>query len=139
MENLKFNNSEASLSQPVTIGLLLQYADEFLIPRFSEMMSEMMDEKLNKGFSQFSKNLDEKLDKRFAAHTNELKQYVETRLGHQNHDLKVYIDDKLADQTSEIFLRIDKKDKPFKRKVVDVFKKNRLATTQEIKYLEQLT
>ena len=55
--------------------------------------------------------------------------------------LKSYIDDKLADYTSDIFKRLEKKDikeKEFKRKVVELFKRHDIGTTEDLAFLDGL-
>lgn len=50
--------------------------------------------------------------------------------------------DKLADYTSDIFKRLDKKyarEKQFKTKVVELFRKHNIGTPEEIAYLEGLS
>ncbi len=128
MENLNYKN-EDFLNQTVTMSILMQYTHDVLKPTFKEAMLEYTDEFL---IPRFSEMMDEKMDKRF----NEFDIKLD---GKVTHELKAYIDQKLAEQTSDIFQRIDKKDKPFKRKVVDVFVTSRLATDEEITFLQGLT
>ena len=67
--------------------------------------------------------------------------HVEQRLGEVNYDLKVYIDEKLADYTSDIFNRLDKKykkDGQFKEKVVELFRKHKIGTPEELAFLKGL-
>lgn len=99
------------LNKTVTLGVLLEYTDEFLIPR----MSDLMDEKL-----------EEKFDKKLAV---------------QTHELKDYVDKKLANSTAEIFQRLDRKygtDKQFKTRVIELFKKHKIGAANDWNFLEGL-
>jgi hypothetical protein len=103
----KSNNLQKSnnLDKPVTLGLLLEYTDEFLIPR----LSDVIDDK------------------------------IKTANAGQESRIKSYMDDKLADYTSDIFRRLDKKykkEKQFKEKVVELFKKHKIGTGEDISFLE---
>ncbi len=105
---------KTDLNKTVTLGVLLEYTDEFLLPRIGEMFEDS--------------------EKR-------LKKYVNEENGQLKHELKTYIDDKLADYTSDIFKRLDKKyqkDHAFKEKVVTLFKKHRIGSAEEIAFLEGL-
>jgi len=77
--NTPHTYQQEELDKPVTLGVLLEYTDEFLIPK----MAEIMDEKLNES--------DRKIDKRFGE--------IDKRFGELEYNLKSYIDDKLADYT----------------------------------------
>jgi hypothetical protein len=92
-----------NFDKPVTLGVLLEFTNDFLIPAMSDM--------------------------------------VKSANAEQEYNLKVYVDGKLADYTSDIFKRLDKKyqtDKNFKEKVVEILKRNNMASSEEIAFLEGL-
>lgn len=99
------------LQQSVTLGVLLDYTDEFLIPKITEIVTDIVEISVNKSNASLK------------------------------HELKEYIDQKLGDYTSDIFKRLDKKyqkDKQFKEKVVDLFKKHKIGTAEELAFLDGL-
>lgn len=101
--------NQGDMDKVVTLGLLLQYTDEFLIPTMSDL-------------------IDQKLDEKFKVNNAQLE-----------HNLKSYIDDKLADQLSEIFKRWDKayeREKDFKRKLIELFKKHNIGDGEDWAFLE---
>lgn len=105
---------QSELEKPITMGVLLEYTDEFLIPKFSELMDYKLE------------SVNGEWDKKFAS---------------QTHELKSYIDDKLADHTLEMFRRLDEKyqkEKQFRERVVALFKKNNIGSPEDIAYLEGL-
>ncbi|MFA5813397.1 MAG: hypothetical protein WC862_02695 [Patescibacteria group bacterium] len=98
---------QTELDRPVTMGILLEYTDEFLIPRFSELMDDKIKEANAK----------------------------------QTHEIKSYLDNRLADHTAELFSRLDRKyqsEKQFREKVVELFRKHQIGTTEDIAYLAGL-
>lgn len=113
----EFKQKHASeLNTPVTMGVLLEYTDQFLIPAMSEII---------KGESGTIKT--------------EIKTEMKAEMAKLEHNLKSYIDDKLANYTSDIFKRLERtfqRDKAFKEKLVDVLKKNKIGTAEEIAFLE---
>lgn len=121
MIKMKFTKKRSDLAKPVTLGLLLEYTDDFLLPK----ISDIMDEKIQKNNVKFEYNFN-KLERNFSK---------------LEYNLKSYIDDKLADYTSDIFKRLDKKyqhDKKFKEKIVELLKKHHIGTEVDLAYLEGL-
>ena len=113
---------EEELNKPVTLGILLEYTDEFLMPKIYDTMGAMMDEKIGVANA--------KLEQKMKAGNAKLE-----------HNLKSYIDDKLADYTSDIFKRLDKKyekDQQFKSKVVELFRAYNIGKPEDVAYLEGL-
>ncbi|MBI5728790.1 MAG: hypothetical protein HY983_00900 [Candidatus Magasanikbacteria bacterium] len=112
------------LEQPVTLGVLLEYTDSFLMPK----MVDIMDERFAKVNERF-----DKMDERFKETDN--------KIARNEYNLKVYIDEKLANYTSDIFKRLEKKQEKetaFKKKVVDLFKKHHIGSSEELAFLEGL-
>lgn len=106
--------------QVVTMGLLLEFTEDILIPR----IGDMMDEKMDRRFDAFETKMDEKMDKKFKA--------VE-------HNLKDYVDRKSTETIEEIFRRLEKKfgnEQAFREKVVEVLKKNNIGTEKDFAYFE---
>ncbi len=118
------------LEKNVTLGTLLEYTDEFLIPKMSDLMDEKLDtvkNELKVEMTQMRQDM------------SQMSKEFNSDLGKVNHDLKVYIDERMGTYTSEIFIRLDKKyqkEKDFKQKVVEIFKKNNLGTPEDIAFLE---
>lgn len=118
----KVNLKKDELNKVVTLGVLLEYTDGFLIPKISDLISES--------------------EKRVKSELRgELRGDINSSEGRIKHELKEYIDDKLADYTSDIFRRLDKKyqkEKQFKEKVVELFKKHKIGSQTDLAYLEGL-
>ena len=109
-----FVKNEEDLNKAVTIGVLLEYTDEILLPK----MSELMDEKIAASEAR-----------------------MDLKLGKLEYNLKSYVDRKFFDHTAELFERLDaksQKEKQFKGKVVEIFKKNNFGTPEDIAFLEGL-
>ncbi len=116
MQKERLQHTEEELSKPVTLGVLFEFTEEVLLPR----MSDLMEEKI----IQSEVRTEGRLQK---------------ALAQQTHDLKDYIDRKLADHTAEMFRRLDeryKKDKQFKEKILELFKRNNIGTPEDIAYLQ---
>ena len=106
----------AEMDAPITMGVLLESYDHFLIPA----MSDMMDDKIKASEGR----MDQKLK--------------ESNAGLENR-LKSYIDDKLGEYTSEIFKRLEKtfqKDTAFKSKLIQLLRTHNIGTSEEIAFLE---
>lgn len=106
--------NEEELAKPVTLGILLEYTEEVLIPRFSDVVDDKI------------KESEERIDQKFAKY---------------NHELKDYIDRKLTDHTTELFRRLDARydnDKKFKSKVLEILRRNNFASSEELAFLEGL-
>lgn len=119
-----FAKKHPDLEKPVTLGVLLAFTDEFLLPKVGEMMDGLRGE---------MGGLRDEM--------NGLKSEMRKEMSAMEHRLKVYIDDKLADYTSDIFKRLEKrdiKDREFKARVVEILKRNKLASSEEVAYLDGL-
>lgn len=114
----KVNYNKSDWNKPITKGALLEYTDEFLVPKISELIKES------------ETRIGEKISKCVSAESGALK-----------HELKEYIDKKLDYYTTDIFRRLDKKyqkEKQFKEKVVELFKKYKIGSATDLAYLEGL-
>ncbi len=126
MDNAFQQKNKEDLDKVVTLGVLLEFTDDFLIPK----MGEMMDEKIEKGLQAFEVRFEAKMDGK-----------INTATGKLNHDLKEFITEKQADTVSEIFERLDRKyqkEKQFKEKVLELFKKHNIGSSEDLAYLEGL-
>lgn len=117
-----FVKSEEDLNKAITLGVLLEYTDEFLIPK----MSELMDEKI-------------------VASEQRIGERMNDRIGKLEYDLKSYVDQKLDEKLSEhtlaLFKKLDsrfERERQFKEKVIELFKKNNFGTPEDIAFLEGL-
>lgn len=111
--------NQADLNKPVTVGLLLEYTNEFLIPKMVKIIDERLEEKLEQ-------KLEQKLKTHFAGF---------------EHRLKDYIDRKLTDHTAELFKRLDERygrEKQFKEKIVELFRKHKIGSSEDLAFLEGL-
>lgn len=89
--------------KPVTMGILLEYTDSFLLPKMDEML------KVN------SATLE--------------------------NNLKDYIDRKFSDHQTVLFKKMDeerKRDVQFKEKVIEIFRRQKIGSAEDIAYLEGL-
>ena len=108
MEQNGFVKSEEDLQKVVTLGLLLEYTDGFLIPR----LSDVMDEKIMAS----EQRMDERMNERMGKLEYDLKSYIDQKL-----------DEKLSEYTLMLFKKLDnrfERERQFKAKVVELFKKN---------------
>lgn len=81
--------------------------------------------------------MDEVLNPRF----EELETGIRKDMHGMEHRLKSYMDDKLADHSSDTSKKIEQtrqKDKQFHGKVVEIFKKHEIGTTEDIVFLEKV-
>ena len=106
------------LEKPVTLGVLLEYTDSFLIPKMAELIKE---------------------------ETNgveyRLKSFVKEENAGAEHRLKSYIDRKLSDHTAELFKRLDERyhtDRQFKQKIVELLRKHHIGAAEDLAFLEGL-
>lgn len=109
---MKKKMSKKMEDQVVTMGLLLEFTEDILIPR----LSEAMDEKIKASEERTNKNVKA-----------------------TEHNLKSYIDRKSTETTDEVFRRLEKKygnDKAFREKVVQVLKKHKIGTAEDFAYFE---
>lgn len=93
---------------------------------------------IKKGFDHIDGRF-EKIDDRFEKIESKVDN-LEATLKNQYPD-KNYLSDKLADLAVEIGTRIERKkkdDERFKRKVIEILKRNSLAEKEEILFLEKL-
>lgn len=106
------------MDKPITMGLLLEYTDSFLIPKIHELMKEEI-----------------------GASEERMKIHVKQEVTGSEYRIKDYIDRKLSDHTVEMFKRLDEryhKEKQFKQKVVDLFRKHHIGSDDEIAFLDGL-
>ena len=119
----KIDFKQTDLDKPVSVGLLLEYTDEFLIPRFAEVVKSMITEIV----PPMIEGAIEKNNKKLS--------------GQITYELKTYVDEKLNKQTEEIFTRLEKRfdrDKHFKEKLVEVLRAHRVGSLDEMTALEKL-
>ncbi len=112
-------------NKPATVGLMLTFTDEVLIPRFDDMI----DEKMNKKFAE----QDKRIDAKFAEQ--------DKKISRVEYNIKEYIDKKMADYTSDIFKRLEKrehKEGQFKKMVVELFKTHHIGSSEQVAFLEGL-
>ena len=115
--------TKKELEQPVTLGLLLEFTDQHLIPTLDNLIRERIKNRPTK--KEVAEMIEKKLDKKMTSFPT-----------------KEYLDDKLADFTADIFERLERKnffpDKKYKKKVNKVLSRNKLITSTEFKELETL-
>lgn len=107
MNGQPFAPQPEDLDKNITLGVLLEYTDEFLLPRMEERVREV----------------------------------VKEEIGQSEYRMKDYIDRKLTDHTTELFKKLEQKfqtERQFKERVVDIFKRNNLATAEDIAFLDGL-
>lgn len=86
---VKYKKSKDELSRPVTMGLLLEYTDEFLIPKFSQLMDNKVQEN--------NKILE-----------NNLKDYIDKNNAKQEYNMKDYFDRKMPQYMTDAFKKLEK-------------------------------
>ena len=111
--------TKKELEQPVTLGLLLEFTDQHLIPTLDNLISERIKDRPTK------KEVGDMIDKKIA-----------------NLPTKEYLDEKLAKVTADIFERLERRnwspDRKYKKKVNKVLSRNKLITSIEFRELEAL-
>lgn len=120
--------------KPVTLGTLLEFTDEVLLPRFSDLIDKKLGECLKDYAtkSELGELIDRKLEEKFEAFEKRLENKFVT---------KAYLDDKLADLAVEIIDRLERRvdrERKFKFKLVEMFRKDRPASPEDVTELEQL-
>jgi hypothetical protein len=113
---MKKKMSKKQEDQVVTMGLLLEFTEDILIPR----LSDVMDEKI--------KASEDRIDKK-----------LKTMKADIEHTIKAYMDRKSTETIEEVFRRLEKKygqEKAFREKVVEVLKKNKIGTKEDFAYFE---
>src|SRR3989338_7566190 len=104
----KSQHSKQVLSTPVTLGVLLDYTEEILMPAMSKLIDDKLDEKLKSSNAKLENNL------------------------------KTYIDRRLTDNNIELLQKLDEKyfkDIAFKQKTVELFKKHKICTSADVSFL----
>ena len=110
------NVQNEDLQKPVTLGVLLEYTDSFLIPRIGDIVSEQIKSEVGGIVREQIKSevggiVSEQIDARVGDIVSEkIKIEVKPMLAEQEYKLKSYIDDKFADYHSDIFKRLDRKE-----------------------------
>lgn len=97
----KVNYKKSDLDKVVTLGVLLEFADEVLLPRITET--------------------------------------IQQTVAASEYRIKEYVDKKLENHTAELFKRLDKryeKEKQFRRKVVELFKRHNIGTAEDLAFLD---
>ena len=108
-------------NKPATVGLMLTFTDEVLLPRFADMIDEK--------FAEQNKRIDAKFVEQ------------DKKISRVEYNIKEYIDKKMADYTSDIFKRLEKrehKDGQFKQMVVELFKTHHIGSSEQVAFLEGL-
>lgn len=91
------------MDKVVTMGVLVEYTGEFLVPKIEEIVNDAIGKSENRMMS--------------------------------------YIDRQLTDHITDLFKRLEQKfqsERQFKERVLDIFKRNNLATAEDIAFLEGL-
>ena len=105
------------VEKPINLNTLLEFPDEVLLPRISDLIDKKLKEKLDEKF--------EESEGRMAT------KFVTTS----------YLDEKLADQAVVIIERLERrfeKERSFTAKVTEILKKSRVAEPRDIEELERL-
>ena len=108
---------QEDLDKNITLGTLLEYTDEFLIPK----MGEMMDEKIGK--------LDEKIDK------------VDARVGKLRSDLIDHVERTVFNAKGEIIAAINRWHEQYRmafEKIMTILQRSNLVAVEEVKAVYEL-
>ncbi len=145
-------------NNPITkkdlVEVLGIFTEDVLLPA----MENMMDEKMDKRFAEHTHGMKAYIDDKSAqqkgdiieyikgAHTKEMKAYIDDKSAQQKGDIieyikgahtkemKAYIEEQKDDLVS--YIKGDKeRDKSWKLKVLDILKKNKLASPKELELL----
>jgi hypothetical protein len=120
--NGQYQKSQSELEKPVTLGLLLEFTDEVLLPKMSELIQVTVKEEITGA-------------------EHRLKSHIREEIAGVEHRMKTYIDRKLSDHTADLFKRLDEryqKDKQFKQKVVELLRRHNIGASEDIAFLEGL-
>lgn len=116
---------QSEFEKPITMGVLLEFTDSFLIPKIAELIKDES--------KSLESRIEERMDVKFSS--------VDKRFFLLENNLKTYIDRRFSDYTAELFRRLDakyQKEKQFKEKVLELFKKHSIGSTEDLAYLEGL-
>lgn len=114
MNGESFPKNQEELSKTVTLGVLLEYTDEFLMPKMQEMIDGSEQRMTNTINGAIAKSENRMMD---------------------------YIDRRLTDHTAELFRKLEQKfqtERQFKDKVVELFKRHSIGTSEDIAFLDGL-
>ncbi|MFH1947177.1 MAG: hypothetical protein ABIJ23_03420 [Candidatus Magasanikbacteria bacterium] len=114
----EFQQKHNDLDKNITLGVLLEYTDEFLIPKMDELITE-----------------------RLKTSNTEMEEKIRRYNAEMENKLKTFIDRRLSDYVTDIFKKLEKhdiKEKEFKAKIVEIMRRNNLASGEELSFLEGL-
>lgn len=117
---MTFKPKKEDLKKPVTLGLLLEYTENIIMPRF-----DYIDKKFDA------------MDKRF----DDMEKKSDNKFAKLNYELKDHFDKKLHNYTEDLFRRLERKDereKQFKAKIVSLFKKHKIGSEKDLAFLDGL-
>jgi len=120
---------DEELKKPVTLEVLLDYTDSFLLPKLSDIISDQIHD-------EFGNIISTKIQGEIRPLIQE---EVRPVISEHEYKIKSYIEDKLADYHSDIFKRLDRKEtteREFKMKIVELLKKHNIGTGEDIAFLE---
>lgn len=130
----EFLQHHPNQNQPVTVGVMLEAFEAVLVPAIDKAI-------VSKILESYDQLLLPAIDQMFNdnnARSN--KQMKENNAEQENH-MKDYIDRKFYNQLGEFSKRLDakiEKEKQFKEKVIDLFKRYKMGTSEEIAFMEGL-
>lgn len=113
MEKMSLKKEE--LDKPVTLGTLFEFTEQVLLPQIETTVERAIIENVDKIVSGKTAGLE--------------------------YNLKEYIDKKFDDHSTELFKRLERKEqkeKQFKEKVVDLFKRHNIGTPEDLAFLDGL-
>jgi len=148
---------KTNLDKPVTLGLLLEFTDDFLIPRLSDVMSDTIKSEVGKSEHRMKIYVDdklarfaaeitgrsekrfEKIDRRFETMDKRF-ETIEKRMekGFEKVDKRFEKMDKRFENMDKRFDRLEHirgRDVLFKEKVVDVFEERGVCGPDDTAYL----
>ncbi|MEK7226806.1 MAG: hypothetical protein AAB221_14135 [Bacteroidota bacterium] len=123
MSKDEFLQNHPNKDQPVTVGAMVEAFDQVLVPRIKEVATSTVQEAFDEVLLPA---IDEMMKRNNAQQENRMRDYI---------------DRKFYDQIGEFSKRLDakaEKEKQFKGKVIDLFRRHNMGTPEEIAFMEGL-
>lgn len=115
MNGQPFSQQPEDLNKNITLGVLLEYTDEVLLPKMEETIRNVA--------------------------TEVVTGVVRVEIGKSENRMMDYIDRKLADHTLELFKRLEHRfqsEHQFKDKIVELFRRHNIGTSEDLAFLDGL-
>ncbi len=137
MNGESFQKNQEDLNKVVTLGVLLEYTDEFLMPKMQEMVTDAV----SGAIAQSEHRMTDTINGAIAKSEQRTTDTINGAIAKSENRLMDYIDRRLTDSTAELFKKLEQKfqtERQFKDKVVELFKRHNIGTSEDLAFLDGL-